>query len=185
MYKKFKVKNHAGNNRPETVREFEGFLRDAGFTKIQATAIASVGFRAGADKRNEVEKVTKEEILDAVKNSPGLELRELAVAMKAEGQLDEVVSLKAQLAEVESDRVRMALDKEFGASGKVRSYAGKTFATMSAITPEALAEFRKDETAMALSAMEVDHLSVENRISEPNGRGQSPQTIAGVPVEKV
>jgi ATP-dependent protease ClpP protease subunit len=191
MYKKLKVKNHADFHRPETVREFEGFLRDAGFSKIQATAIASVGFRAGSEKIEEATKVTKEEILAAVKETPGIDLREIAVSMSAENLLSdpkiaqENAALKEQLAAVESDRVRMALDKEFGSAGKVRVYADKCFPTLMSITVEALAAFRSDEIAKALAAQEVDHTSVENRVSDPKDKGIDGQKIAGVPVVKV
>ena len=37
----------------KTIREFEGFLRDAGFSKDAATAIASGGFKAKPNLRDE------------------------------------------------------------------------------------------------------------------------------------
>lgn len=203
MYKKrLEIMNKAGvNHRPETVREFEALLRDVGYSKAQATAIASVGFRAGADKEGDKE-VTKEEILAAIKTTPGITLQEIAVTMgvkpeepaimvqlRAEGITDPVAEIK-RLREVEmsvaADRVRMALDKEFGAEGPVRSYASKTFLKLDAITPEAIAEFKKDPIAIALAASSVDHTSGVNLIREPGNNGnKTPKTEYGVPVEEI
>lgn len=57
----------AVKNQPQTVREFEQFLRDAGFSKAKANAIASHGFKA-ADSQRDVESTHAIEALTTLSN---------------------------------------------------------------------------------------------------------------------
>lgn len=182
--------------KPETVRDFEQHLRDVGYSKSQATAIASVGFRAGVDKKEEGNKVDKNEVLAAVKTmkeNNGITLREVAAAMGLEDQLaDESVkienkALKAELDKLEADRVRMALDKEFGPEAEanpVRAYAGKMLVGMKAITPEGIAGIKADPIALALAKQSVTVGSVANRV-ESGVAPAAPIVIGGVTVKEV
>jgi len=182
--------------KPETVRDFEQHLRDVGYSKSQATAIASVGFRAGAVENREVNKVDKNEVLAAVKTmkeNNGITLREVAAAMGLENQLmDESVkvenaALKSELDKVEADRVRMALDKEFGPEGEtnpVRAYAGKMLVGMKAITPEGIAAIKADPIALTLAKQSVIPGSITNRL-ETGAQPAAPIIMGGLTVKEV
>lgn len=193
-----KIKNKAAEpkKRPETVREFEEFLRDAGFPKNQACAIASAGRLVIANK-GENKKVTKEEILveiKTLKDNNGITLKEIAVVMGLESQLmdDKIVlenvSMKATLASLEADRLAIALNKEFGQESKnnlVRAQAGKVFSSVASMTPEALAAFKADPVTVALAADSVDHNSRINMIEQKDGQKPAPKTVGGVAVREV
>ena len=49
----------AGTNKPQTPREFEGFLRDAGYSRSEAERIASKGFREGQRDAGGMEAVAQ------------------------------------------------------------------------------------------------------------------------------
>jgi ATP-dependent protease ClpP protease subunit len=191
-----KIKNKAAPvRRPETVREFEEFLRDSGFPKNQAIAIASVGYKGMANTG--AKKVTKIEVLaelTTMKENNGITLKEIAVAMGLESQLtddsvlSENVSMKATLAGLESERLAIALSKEFGQPSDdnlVRAQAGKLFVSLSAITPESLKAFREDKTTLALAAIGVDHTSAHNTRVENRGTIEVKKTVGGVAVLEV
>jgi ATP-dependent protease ClpP protease subunit len=197
MFKKHqnKIMNKAVQ-KPETVRDFEQHLRDVGYSKSQATAIASVGFRAGSVENREVNKVDKNEVLAAVKTmkeNNGITLKEIAAAMGLEDQLaDESVkienkTMKAELDKVEADRVRMALDKEFGAesdTNPVRAYAGKMLVGMKAITPEGIAAIKADPIAKALAVQSATVGSVTNRL-DSGAAPVAPIVMGGLTVKEV
>jgi ATP-dependent protease ClpP protease subunit/transcriptional regulator with XRE-family HTH domain len=196
MYAK-KVKNKAAEikKRPETVREFEGMLRDLGYPKNQAIAIASVGF--GAANKTGDKKVTKEEILSEVKTlkeNNGITLKEVAAAMGLESQLvdekliAENVSMKTTLASLDGERLAISLDKEFGPQSEenlVRAQASKIFQKMADITPESVEAFKKDKTTVALAAASVDHNHKVNLRHEDGGKAPSKKTVGGVTVLEV
>lgn len=182
--------------KPETVRDFEAHLRDVGYSKAQATAIASVGFRAGVDKNSEVNKVTKNEVLAEVKTmkeNNGITLKEIAAAMGLEDQLaDESVkienkAMKAELDKLDADRVRMALDKEFGPEGEtnpVRMFAGEKLVSMKAITAEGIAAIKAHPIAKMLAVQSATVGSVINRV-EAAVAPVAPMIVGGVTVKEV
>lgn len=188
-----KIKNYSAEPkaRPKTVREFEEFLRDAGFSKIQACAIASAGRHAIADK--EVEKVTKQEILDEIK-AQGVTLKEVANYLGQDSQLQdekilqENVSMKATLASLEADRLAISLNKEFGQESEtnlVRAQAKKVFLKISDVTPEAIEAFKADPVTKTLAANIVDHNSGVNLLDHKDGKPVPVKTVGGVTVMEV
>jgi ATP-dependent Clp endopeptidase proteolytic subunit ClpP len=49
----------AGADKPQTAREFEGFLRDAGYSKTEAERIVSKGFRESQREAGQIESVAQ------------------------------------------------------------------------------------------------------------------------------
>lgn len=51
------VKNSTSYHKPETIRQFEKFLRDAGFSKKEATTIASVGYKEAKERDVQLQSI--------------------------------------------------------------------------------------------------------------------------------
>jgi len=132
----------AAKKTPHNIRDFEKYLRESGYSKSQAVAIASGGFRAIANK-TQGDKVTKQETLDSLKVlkvNNEITLPEIAEAIGLGEQVVNQAQIKAQaekiseaearaktaeeaLESARSEIVSAKLDREFGVKNKLRDYA--------------------------------------------------------------
>lgn len=103
-----------------------------------------------------------------------LENAEELTALKKENS-----DLKAKVAETETVRVNAFLDKEFGATGLLRDYAGKMLNSLDAAKVE---EFKKDPVALQLAGNQAD---ITIGKVEENSKKPATKTVGGVTVVEV
>lgn len=175
---------------PNNIKDFEKHLRNAGYSKSQAVAIASGGFRAiesmGKQKSKE-NTVTKQEILEGLKNLKAnneINLPEIANHLGLGEQLvdnsaiksltEENTKLKETVASLETDIednrasvVSARLDKEFGTDNSMREYAEDILSGSSiADLDEGIKNFKEKPLAKRIAAESADSFSPANSVEK-------------------
>jgi hypothetical protein len=171
------MKQTVNSSEIKTIRDFERALREAGYSRRQAVAIASKGFNAAKIEDKET-PMDKESVMEWIKENAGeVDLGSIAKAIGKEDHIkdnaamqsliQENKSLKDQLDQVSVERRKNRLDSEFGLTGDLRHYAQQLLGNASIDTlDEKIEAFKLDPVAKKLSGERADVWSAQNAILE-------------------